>query len=435
MLKGDRVAQLFRPKRWSMDGAKLKRLSNEIWRFPLIMWFTSRLLIVTVMVGLAPHLSIPSGAVAPKAGWEVFVAWDGLFYQLLATQGYENPTPPSAAFFPLFPLLSRAVMTLGFPFSVAGTLVNSLAFLGALLVLHRWVLEQHGRAAARWTTAVLAWCPLSLFGTVPYSEGLYLLSSIAALRACDRQDYRGMSVWGSLATASRPTGVVLLMAFVWIAWKERRPLIAYIASIGGAAGILLFSLYCSLSLGDPLAFVHAQSAWRPAWGFAWVGWLKLLTQIASGPIDPLTGAVRDWLHPALFTLTWAIAGLLLRFRQRLGNALVGSGFCGLVLLQWLLAGDPWLNVVTVLGGLYLLWFCRHQLRPVVLIYGWLGLGLIISSGSVISMNRIAYGIVSLAIALGLLLSRYPRWGYPVLFWFGVMLASVSLRFAQQQWVA
>lgn len=41
----------------------------------------------------------------------------------------------------------------------------------------------------------MAWCPLSLFAGVIYTEGLYLLLSTAALRAFDKQQY-GWTTFG-----------------------------------------------------------------------------------------------------------------------------------------------------------------------------------------------------------------------------------------------
>jgi hypothetical protein len=100
---------------------------------------------------------------------------------------------------------------------------------------------------------------------------------------------------------------------------------------------------------------------------------------------------------------------------------------------WLVAGDPLINTVALVGGGYLLWHLRNQLSLVTVIYGFCGLGLILNSGGTWSIGRIAYGIVSLAIALGLLLSRYPRWGYPTIGFFTIFLASLSIRFAQHLW--
>ncbi|MBD1923730.1 hypothetical protein H6F77_22065 [Microcoleus sp. FACHB-831] len=153
--------------------------------FAAAMWLLSRVVILVAMLLIAPLLPAPPGGITPTIGWEVFSCWDGGWYQIIATTGYEyinDGKQHPVAFFPLLPLLSRAVMTLGLPFEVAGTLVNNLAFFGALVLVYAWVEELHGKSAARWTTAALAWCPFSLYGTVIYTEGLFLLLQQIAIR-------------------------------------------------------------------------------------------------------------------------------------------------------------------------------------------------------------------------------------------------------------
>lgn len=402
------------------------------------MWLFSRLLITTAMLLIVPLFPAPPGGIKPAVGWEVFYWWDSVLYDQIATSGYEyinDGKGHNVAFFPLFPLVIRGVMTLGLPFKVAGVLVNNLAFLGALLVLYYWVEEQHGRSAARWATAVLAWCPLSLFGTVIYSEGLYLLLSTAALRAFDQQRYAFVTLWGALATAARPTGMALIPAFVIVAWRERRPARAYAAGIGAGIGLLLFSLYCAIHFGDPLAFIQAQRGWRPSLGFYWQGWLKMLMQISVGTTNWKYGSIKDPLHPLLFGIIVFLGYLLWRFRTKIGSVKVDYGFCALVLFLWLLAGDPLINTAMVLGGGCLLWLLRTQLTLVTVMYGFCALGLILASGGTWSLSRIAYGIVSLAIALGVLLAHHPRWGYATMAFFVILLASFTVRFAQHLWVA
>ncbi|HEY9846106.1 MAG TPA: mannosyltransferase family protein, partial [Candidatus Caenarcaniphilales bacterium] len=154
--------------------------------FVISLWLLSRLVIIITMQWMAPLIDNPPvnhsyphlGFVpnyVPTTGWSLFSHWDGAWYRTIATSGYgyTDGKYSNIAFFPLFPLLTRGVMLLGFPFEVAGTLVNNLAFLGALLILYRWVQERHGTRTAKWATAVLAWCPYSLFATVTYTEGLF----------------------------------------------------------------------------------------------------------------------------------------------------------------------------------------------------------------------------------------------------------------------
>lgn len=307
----------------------------------------------------------------PTLSWDIFTHFDGGAYKTIVTAGYDyanDGEKHNIAFFPLYPLLVYAVMILGIPFAVAGTIVNNLALLGAMLLLYSWVEEHNGINAARWATAVLAWCPFSLFGTVTYTEGLFLLVTTAALRAFDKRQYVSAAVWGALATATRVPGAAIIPAFLFVAWRERRPPIAYIAALASGVGLLLFMVYCAIQFKDPIAFVHAQQPWMQQ------------------------------------------ASLFKGIRQ-------------------------FINYVMVFGSGYLLWYESKRLSGVAVSYGFCSLALILISGAFLSVSRFLYGIVSLSIALGVLLARYPRWGYPIFGFFGLSLVLFSIRFAWKLWVA
>ncbi|MDF5718545.1 MAG: mannosyltransferase family protein [Rhizonema sp. NSF051] len=418
---------------------QIKNISRHELFFPLLMWLSSRVLICIAMLAIAPVLPSPSHVGTITYGWDVFFAWDSSFYEKIATFGYDdslNEKPfSSVVFFPLLPLCIRGLMTFGLPFQVAGTLINNLAFLGAVIILYVWIKEHHGVSAARWTVAVFTWCPLSLFGTVIYAEGLYLLFSTAALKAFDQQQYVWTALWGTLATATRPTGIALEGAFLLVAGIERRGIKAYIASLASGSGLFLFSLYCQMKFGDALAFLHAQKAWRPSLGFDWLHWWKMLMQIVVGTTNWKHGYIKDPWHPLLLAIIVGSGYLLWRFRKKLNVAKIVYGFTCLGLFSWLLAGDPLTNVVMIFGGIYLLWVLRAEISLITLVYGFCGIGMLLVSGSTISLNRLVYGIVSVSIALGLLLARHPRSGYAVIGLFTIILASFSIRFAQNLWVA
>lgn len=351
--------------------------------FVVAMWLLSRLVIVVVMQLIAPSLKLTPGyGPAPLSGWELFSHWDGVWYRQIATSGYDyarDGKMHSVAFFPLFPLFTRGLMSLGLTFEVAGTLVNNLTFLGALGFLYRWVEERHSINAARWVIAVMAWCPFSLFATVTYTEGVFLLCSTAALRAFDKQQYAWAALWGSLTTAARPTGMVLIPTFLLVAWRERRSAAAYVAGLATGMGLLLFIMYCAFRFGDPLAFVHVQEAWPQ------VSWLTVFVRLLN-----------------FRSPTVAIANLI--------------------------------KVVMVFGGAYLLWYLRNELSRVVVVYGFCTLALLFAVGAS-SAYRYAYGSVSLSLALGVLLARHVRWGYAIMSLFIVLLVVFTIRFAWWYWLA
>jgi Gpi18-like mannosyltransferase len=415
--------------------------------FVVAMWLLSRFVIAVTMLLIAPLFPAPANGIAATFSWDVFTAWDSIWYHLIATSGYQttdNGALYSTAFFPLFPLIIRLVMNLGLPFAVAGTLINTFAFLAALIILYSWVNESYGKSAARWTTAVLAWCPYSVYGTVVYAEGLFLLCSISALRAFDKRQYIWTVFWGGLATATRVTGITLIPAFLFVSWKERRGLKAYVASLSVGSGLLLYNLYCQIKFGDALAFLHAQKGWRSSVGFDWQGWRKMLMQIVVGSTNA-NGSIQDPLHPLLFIIIIGSSYFLWRFRGKLSATKVRYGFYVLWILLWLLTrnqlpndpftSEPLIKILIIFGGVYLLWFSRNKIPLVAVLYGFFSYALILNTGLTASVERYAYGIVSLSFAFGLLLARYPRWGYAIMGFFAIILATFAVRFSQELWLA
>lgn len=416
--------------------------------FPAAIWLLSRIFIWATMLLIAPHLSGRIPGNPDNLMWDVFHAWDSVHYRAIASSGYEfvdDGKQHNLAFFPLFPLCIWVLMRLGLPFEAAGVLINNVAFFAALYCLYFLVKEHCGSNAAQWTIVVTALCPMSLFTGVIYTEGLYLFLSTAALRAFDQKQYGWTALWGAMATATRPTGMALIPALAIASWKQRRPPIAYIAAISTAIGILLFSVYCAIYFGHPLAFIHAQRGWRPSLGFDWQGWLNMLLQIPLGTknwrygwtLSP-DGSIKDPWYPLLFAIVVGSAYALWRFRKHLSSTKVVYGFYACVAFLLILADERLinnlLNTLMVVGGGYLLWRLRRELTPVTIIYGFCGLGLLLASGGTISLSRLAYGIVSLSVALGVLLSRHPRQGYLALGLFVTLLAKLSVGFAQELWV-
>ena len=348
------------------------------------MWLVSRMVIV---VGLS--LGVLFQPVDPNAAidFTMLSRWDSGWYHKIATFGYEyapDGQAHSIAFFPLFPLLVATAMKAGLDFFEAGALVNNLAFLGALMLLYRWMKERYSLSIARWSVAALAWCPFSLYGSVIYTEGLFLLLTTAALRAFDQRKHVQAAVFGALATATRITGLALIPSMLIVAWREKRSSKAYLAACCVGLGIAAFAAYCLWRFGNPVAFLDAQKGWRSSLGLDWLSWLKVLTFGVLGPIDS------------------------------------GNGF---------------IKVIMLAGGGALLWVSRAVLPPVALAYAVFSLALILFTGTAASIERYIYGIVSITIAFGLYFSAKPRRGLLLLAYFGLLLAVIAFQYVRYVWIA
>jgi Gpi18-like mannosyltransferase len=418
--------------------------------FPALMWLLSRLVILGVMFIVMPIVAKTSNIVINKYGWwDVLFAWDSIWYYKIATSGYSfgldfDKTEYAVAFFPLYPLSIWILMQVGIPFPVGGLLINNLAFLAALIVMYSWVESRHGTNPARWATAALAWCPYSLYGAVIYTEGLFFLFSISALRAFDNKQYFWAGLWSALSTATRITGIALLPAFLISAWKQRDSIKAYFASFAVAGGIMVYSLYCLIKFGDALAFLHAQRAWRSSTGFALAGWWSMLMQVVIGAKNVEVGYIQDIWYPIGFAIVVISACLLLHFRLQLSKRM-RYGFFLLWVLLWLMSrqelpsnpfsSEPLIKLVLIFGSLYLSWLYRSQIPFVAAVYGFFSFAIALNTGLTASVERYVYAIAPVFFAWGLLFAKYPRWGYAVIVFCGLILASYCVRFAQDLWLA
>lgn len=212
---------------------------------------------------------------------ETFAAWDSAWYLDIAQRGYvfREDAQSSVAFFPLYPLLIRAIASCfggsERAFWVSAILLSYVSFFGALVLLHRLTERLlNDRDAARRAVLYAAVFPFSFPFTRIYTESLFLLLSVAAVwcAATSRWSFAGMC--GALATVTRPNGILLaapllLMAlqapWTWPVFVRRvLPLLAL------PAALALYCTYVHALSGDPLGWLNAQAHWgysigNPPW--------------------------------------------------------------------------------------------------------------------------------------------------------------------------
>jgi len=99
----------------------------------------------------------------------------------------------------------------------------------------------------------------------------------------------------SYATATRPTGMVLIPAFVIVAWRERRPAIAYAAGLAAGGGLLCLACIVQFILAT-LSFCTGTARMASLAWFYWQGWLKMLMQISVGTTNWKHGWIKGYIH-------------------------------------------------------------------------------------------------------------------------------------------
>jgi len=296
----------------------------------------------------------------------MWARWDSEWYLLIAERGYHLEESMSGrrvayepadatGFFPLYPILTRqvaralewipAVRSLATaPFTprdptdttprgaallLAGVLVSNTALLGSLVLL----LDRAGSApsrprpgesggksperAALFACVALLFFPPSIFLSAVYAESLLLFLTILCFRFLSGGRWLAAAMAGALASATKPTGLLLLVPAVLTMARSRvdRPegsrgswLAPWVTLPLYGAGAAGFSLYCGQAFGDPLSWLHRQDRWRGPLSGPW----RAFTRWAESPrVHGSHGSTVE-LILAIFVLTW----LLISFWRR-----------------------------------------------------------------------------------------------------------------------
>ncbi len=219
--------------------------------------------------GPVPVPGWPAAAVTP--GWHnlvtAFERFDALWFLRIASHGYAR-ADGSAAFYPLYPLATRAASFILGGHPLAGALVvSNAAFLGALMMLFVLARAEIGDERARRTVLYLALFPTSFFFLAPYSEALFLLLVLVCLWGARRRRWWMAAAAGALAAATRNFGALLILPVAVEAVQQHRrddaPLLAPLLwSAGPASGTGAYFLYWRLKAHDLLYPVHQQANWE-----------------------------------------------------------------------------------------------------------------------------------------------------------------------------
>jgi hypothetical protein len=198
--------------------------------------------------------------------------WDTGFYLSIADEGYtySGVRFPSVAFFPLLPLLIRAVTSLTGDSLVAGLIVANLALLGATMLIYCLAEDAWGAGVADRAVWYLLIFPTSFFGSAIYSESLFLLGAAGALYLARKGYWESAAMLGFLTALTRLVGVVvapMLLAEWWVQRRTRSSDVrpswsALLAPVAVPLGTAAYMFYLYAQYGDPLAFVHGSAAWE-----------------------------------------------------------------------------------------------------------------------------------------------------------------------------
>lgn len=182
---------------------------------------------VLALFGLSRLLMLAATSVSAAANgsfeyywkhlWEHWSRWDARHYLDLMEQWYvtEGDLRLSLVFFPLYPLLGRALVLLGVPARAAGMLLSNAALIGCGWVLTALVQETYGAKIARRALTLFFFCPVTFFFSMPYTESVFLLTTLLAVWLARRGRFGWAVVCGALAANARMVGMATAIPIFW----------------------------------------------------------------------------------------------------------------------------------------------------------------------------------------------------------------------------
>jgi hypothetical protein len=218
----------------------------------------------------------------------IWAHWDGVWYLLLALQGYPSQVGILHAFFPAFPGLIHVLGTLlGGNYLLAGVLVNRLLLFPTVAIFTQLVREECGNQAAESAPLFFVLVPAAVFFLAVYTETLFLLACLACFLALRHQRWLLAGLCCALATATRLPGIVLVGAVFVEGIVTRRGWKGLGAAALGCAGMLAYVLYLAVTTHDPLAFQHAYL-------YGWGNDHQFTLNILAGPLRYASWLVAGW---------------------------------------------------------------------------------------------------------------------------------------------
>jgi hypothetical protein len=279
------------------QGALARIKVSTAWRDAAWVFALSRLMIFLMTyigTGIFPLSSTlqPQSQTSRLHGW---YHYDAIAYAVVAHQGYSDPH--YTAFFPFWPLL---IHILGAPFGgtlnayyIVGILLANLFFFFALVLFHQLISREFDPAIAKAALLYLAFYPYAIFFFAGYTESLFLLLALAIfllLRSRKMRYWWLAGLLGALATATRSTGIVLMVPIFVVAlqrywlgaqfhltsWWQKLHSLAPMLVI--PLGLASYMAYLAVTKGNPLLFNSVESEWHRHFELPWVGFLQAIGQ-------------------------------------------------------------------------------------------------------------------------------------------------------------
>ena len=276
---------------------------------------------------------------------------DATRYLDIAQNGYvtEGENKINLVFYPLYPLLTRAVSFLTGSLPAAGLAVSQACYCVASILLYELILLDGDEKSAFGGTLLMALYPFSNFVMGVFSEGLFLMLTIGALLALRKGRMIAAGILGFLAALCRTQGMLLIFPAVYrvvdqclLDKEKRRFRLSDLSVLLIPLGFFLYLCINHHLYGDWFQFLKYEAA--PPWyqSTQWVG--ENIAQHYRMAVDHGgLGYVIYYVQIVLFFVILGVLCLGIWKKENLMYLLYGGVYLGFSYLSgWMISGGRYM---------------------------------------------------------------------------------------------
>jgi hypothetical protein len=253
-------------------------------------------------------------------GWlNVWNRWDAIHYQSIASNGYQavGEARFTLVFFPLYPLLIRAVAYLAGDYILSAFIVSGVASIAAVLLLKRLATSDESEVTARRAVWFFIIFPTSYFLHIGYTESLFLALVLGCFLAAREGRWHLAGGLSLLAALCRVNGLLLFPVLVIEAVQEYRTARRWRWQWLWAAGALVgFGFYLLLNYqvsGDAFTFLTYQKEhWFRNLAAPWTGMRAAFNSMWRGSAEAHMVGFEEFFFAALGLVATIFCARLLR---------------------------------------------------------------------------------------------------------------------------
>ncbi|MBQ4085124.1 MAG: glycosyltransferase family 39 protein [Clostridia bacterium] len=287
--------------------------------------------------------------------------WDAPHYLGLIKNWYVNEGDPRfhIVFFPMYPLVCRMLLPLfGGNADVSAMVVSNIcACIAGALVYQIAALEYGERTGTR-AVRFFFLNPLSFFLSLPYTESLFLLLTMAAVYLARRRRYAFALIAGAMCAACRLMGIVVAIPVFYAMLADdrekgllslKRTAVRFVSCFVILLGVAAYLFLNWKVTGNPFQFwIYQEEHWHNTTGTLW----NTFRYIFDYALYTDNSAMRmgTWV-PTIVLIYAAVALLWLHARRsNAGDAAYGWAYMYMTIVPtWLISGPRYVS------GLYCLY--------------------------------------------------------------------------------